>query len=159
MSHKKFTIHVSSYPTIQHSDNSASDFTAILPETLNLRGEWKVALSQIVLPSKMKILPSLDFRLEIEDVESNQTTNCEFPSMVHNYEDLMNHFKDQVKIVADVDTLSTGNIVLKFKKKVKMKIGAHLAYLLGHIDSLKELYLSNVTSSEDSQFNEKNVSK
>ena len=144
MNHKKFTIHISSCPTYQHPENDASDFTAMLPQTLNLRGEWKVALNQIILSSKMKMLPTLDLRMKIENIESNQIVNGVFSSSVNDYEDLLKQFKDQIKAVADVDVLSTGNIVLKFKKQMKLTLGSHLSFLLGHIDPLKELYLSNV---------------
>ena len=146
---KNFTIHVSSCPTNQHPDNNASNFTATLPQTLHLRGHWKVALNQIILSSKMKMLPTLDLRLKIEDVESSQIVYGKFSSMSNDYKDLLDQFKDQVKTVADVAVLSTGNIVLKFKKPMKLTLGSHLAFLLGHIDPLKELNLSNVPSPID----------
>lgn len=143
MNANRFTIHVSSNPTLQHPENAAYDFTALLPQTLDLRGEWKVALNQIILSSRLKILPSLDFRMKIETTETGEVIEVPFPSSVNSYQDLVDHFKEQVKTVANVDSLSTGNIVLKFKKKVKMSLGSHLAFLLGHTDHMKELLLSN----------------
>ena len=48
---EKIRIHVSSQPSEDYPHNKANQFTAKLPQTLQLRGQWKIALDQIIFSS------------------------------------------------------------------------------------------------------------
>lgn len=141
---KRIIIHISSQKSAQNMSNSGSNFVATLPQALDLRGQWKMALSQIIFHSSIDMLPSLDFKLTIEDLETDQVTNITFPSQVSSCNDIVKHFEDSIKTVVEIKTRETGQLRLKFLKKIKLRIGAHLALLLGDSSHIRELVITNV---------------
>ena len=63
----RFVVHVNSRPTIQSSENLPHKFTVELPKTLHFEtGQWEVALSHIIFPTKMERLPTILLTMTIE---------------------------------------------------------------------------------------------
>ena len=147
---KKIRIHVSSQPSIDYPHNQANKFTAILPQTLNLHGQWKIALEQIIFSSQLKMLPTLDLRCEIEDLVTGEVEKVVFPSRPKDYKELITFFSQRVASAIDVDTWSTGHLCLNFKKgkSTRLKLGSHTAFMLGHTDADEELVISNKANQE-----------
>ena len=142
---EKIRIHVSSQPSVDYPHNKANQFTAKLPQTLQLRGQWKIALDQIIFSSHLKMLSTLDLKCEIEDLVTGKVEKVKFPSRPQHYEELVTFFKKSVAPVIDVETWSTGHLCLTFKKgkSTRLKLGCHIAFMLGHTDAIKEVVISN----------------
>ena len=142
---KKIRIHVSSQPCVEYPHNQANKFTANLPQTLRLHGQWKIALEQIIFSSQLKMLPTLDLKCEIEDLATGEVRKVVFPSRPKNYEERITFFSESVAPAIDVDTWSTGHLCLNFKegKSTRLKLGSHIAFMLGHTGADKELVISN----------------
>ena len=56
-SKKSFNVRITS-TTDLHPENTRSNFTATLPQTLNLNADWKIGLSTVNLPNVFNTLPS-----------------------------------------------------------------------------------------------------
>ena len=137
-SNNKFSVHVSSKPTLQNPHNLPSRFVANFTTPLQLQyGNWKMALSQALFPRRMKILPSLNLKFLIEDFESNLEHEITFPDIVKDCEDLIQHFTKYISIVANVEEWPTKNLSLIFKenKKCRVTLGHDLAFILGFLET------------------------
>lgn len=147
----QFTIHVSSLATPPNSDNIASKFTASLPQVLNFEGgKWAMALTQIIFSRKIDILPTFDFTLEIENLETNANIVTEFPRNINDSQDLIILFKNQMQQNGiDIEELETGNVCLKFNSKMKLTLGRHLCFLLGFPHKTSRLIISNDDVKQD----------
>ena len=147
---KNIRIHVSSQPSVDYPYNRANKFTSKLPQTLCLQGQWKIALEQIIFSSQLKMLSTLDLRCEIEDLATGEVKKVIFPSRPKSYEELITFFTQRVATTIDVDTWSTGHLCLAFKKgkSTRLKLGCHLAFMLGHTNADKELVISNQVNQE-----------
>ena len=149
---KKISIHVSSLPNDDYPFNKANKFTAKLPQTLQLQGRWKIALDQIIFSSQLKMISTLDLKCEIEDITTGNVKKIIFPSRPKTYEDLVTFFAEAVENDINVETWSTGHLCLSFKKNksTRLKLGCHIAFMLGHTNAENGLVISN-QQSQDSE--------
>ena len=150
---KKIRIHVSSLPSSDYPNNQANSFTAKFPQTLQLQGQWKIALDQIIFSSQLNMLSTLDLNCIIEDLATGKVEKLIFPSRPKDCKDLITFFKKSVASVINVDTWSTGHLCLEFKKEkaTRLKLGCHIALMLGHTNVNKELVISNRVNPESEE--------
>ena len=56
------------------SDNTLSSFTNVLPEQVNLEGQWEVAILKISYPSKYQNVTEVKFKIFHEKLPKATTT-------------------------------------------------------------------------------------
>ena len=137
-SNDKFSVHVSSKSTLENPYNHPGKFVTRFTTPLQLQyGKWKMALSQALLPRRMKILPTLNLKFLIEDFDTNLEHEITFPDIVKDCEDLVLHFTKYISIVAKVEEWPTKNLSLIFKedKKCRVTLGHDLAFILGFLET------------------------
>lgn len=134
---RKFNITIDTSDPAISSQQSETDFRAVLGKPLEFNGEWEVALTQLVMKPSLLPIQVDNNIIIVNDSEANVITSFELDTNKNSFlsnNNLINFFnsnvpkkfKDRLSISMD----SSGCLKL-VAKDLKMKISRYLGHLLG----------------------------